>query len=149
MYTLYDLFDKVSNPLSAICNNDDYNRSTRLLAATTLRYSRQKYYWYPPNMKLFLVTLSKCSFRLFKAMAKSNRNLFAIAFKSYRNWDSWKRIDFRESHKKRSKELIPKRKQRRYNNDKAKSLYWKRIFGYHHNYFAFWKSPIIYSSRVS
>ena len=28
---------QVSNPLSAICNNDDYNRSTRLLAATTLR----------------------------------------------------------------------------------------------------------------
>ena len=28
---------EVSNPLSAICNNDDYNRSTRLLAATTLR----------------------------------------------------------------------------------------------------------------
>ena len=27
----------MSNPLSAICNNDDYNRSTRLLAATTLR----------------------------------------------------------------------------------------------------------------
>ena len=29
---------KVSNPLSAICNNDDYNRSTRLLAQTTLRF---------------------------------------------------------------------------------------------------------------
>ena len=29
--------NQVSNPLSAICNNDDYNRSTRLLAATTLR----------------------------------------------------------------------------------------------------------------
>ena len=29
--------DQVSNPLAAICNNDDYNRSTRLLAATTLR----------------------------------------------------------------------------------------------------------------
>ena len=28
---------KVSNPLSAICNNENYNRSTRLLAATTLR----------------------------------------------------------------------------------------------------------------
>ena len=28
---------QVSNPLSAVCNNDDYNRSTRLLAATTLR----------------------------------------------------------------------------------------------------------------
>ena len=28
---------QVSNPLAAICNNDDYNRSTRLLAATTLR----------------------------------------------------------------------------------------------------------------
>ena len=27
----------MSNPLSAVCNNDDYNRSTRLLAATTLR----------------------------------------------------------------------------------------------------------------
>ena len=38
---LYDLFYKVSNPLSAICNNDDYNRSTRLLAATTLRYSQE------------------------------------------------------------------------------------------------------------
>ena len=31
------LFAQVSNPLSAVCNNDDYNRSTRLLAATTLR----------------------------------------------------------------------------------------------------------------
>ena len=31
------LFVQVSNPLSAVCNNDDYNRSTRLLAATTLR----------------------------------------------------------------------------------------------------------------
>ena len=30
---------QVSNPLSAVCNNDDYNRSTRLLAATTLRYT--------------------------------------------------------------------------------------------------------------
>ena len=29
---------QVSNPLAAICNNDDYNRSTRLLAATTLRW---------------------------------------------------------------------------------------------------------------
>ena len=38
---MYNLFDKVSNPLSAICNNDDYNRSTRLLAATTLRYSQE------------------------------------------------------------------------------------------------------------
>ena len=31
------MFVQVSNPLSAVCNNDDYNRSTRLLAATTLR----------------------------------------------------------------------------------------------------------------
>ena len=31
------MFAQVSNPLSAVCNNDDYNRSTRLLAATTLR----------------------------------------------------------------------------------------------------------------
>jgi len=31
------VYYQVSNPLSAICNNDDYNRSTRLLAATTLR----------------------------------------------------------------------------------------------------------------
>ena len=30
-------YAQVSNPLAAICNNDDYNRSTRLLAATTLR----------------------------------------------------------------------------------------------------------------
>ena len=34
---LINHFFQVSNPLSAICNNDDYNRSTRLLAATTLR----------------------------------------------------------------------------------------------------------------
>ena len=32
------VYYQVSNPLAAICNNDDYNRSTRLLAATTLRY---------------------------------------------------------------------------------------------------------------
>jgi len=31
------VYYQVSNPLSAVCNNDDYNRSTRLLAATTLR----------------------------------------------------------------------------------------------------------------
>jgi len=31
------VYFQVSNPLSAICNNDDYNRSTRLLAQTTLR----------------------------------------------------------------------------------------------------------------
>jgi len=31
------VYYQVSNPLAAICNNDDYNRSTRLLAATTLR----------------------------------------------------------------------------------------------------------------
>lgn len=31
------VYYQVSNPLSAICNNDDYNRSTRLLAQTTLR----------------------------------------------------------------------------------------------------------------
>ena len=33
---------QVSNPLSAICNNDDYNRSTRLLAQTTLRLENVK-----------------------------------------------------------------------------------------------------------
>ena len=27
----------MKNPLAAVCNNDNYNRSTRLLAATTLR----------------------------------------------------------------------------------------------------------------
>ena len=32
------VYYQVSNPLAAICNNDDYNRSTRLLAATTLRF---------------------------------------------------------------------------------------------------------------
>ena len=32
------VYYQVSNPLSAICNNDDYNRSTRLLAQTTLRF---------------------------------------------------------------------------------------------------------------
>jgi erythrocyte band 7 integral membrane protein len=32
------VYYQVSNPLAAVCNNDDYNRSTRLLAATTLRY---------------------------------------------------------------------------------------------------------------
>eukprot|EP00090_Calanus_glacialis_P024965 TRINITY_DN3877_c0_g1_i1.p1 TRINITY_DN3877_c0_g1~~TRINITY_DN3877_c0_g1_i1.p1 ORF type:complete len:307 (+),score=65.29 TRINITY_DN3877_c0_g1_i1:30-923(+) len=31
------VYYQVSNPLAAVCNNDDYNRSTRLLAATTLR----------------------------------------------------------------------------------------------------------------
>jgi len=31
------VFFQVSNPLSAICNNDNYIRSTQLLAATTLR----------------------------------------------------------------------------------------------------------------
>merc|ERR1712227_423577 len=31
------VYYQVSNPLSAICNNDDFNRSTRLLAQTTLR----------------------------------------------------------------------------------------------------------------
>jgi len=31
------VYYQVSNPLAAICNNDDYNRSTRLLASTTLR----------------------------------------------------------------------------------------------------------------
>jgi len=31
------VYYQVSNPLAAICNNDNYNRSTRLLAATTLR----------------------------------------------------------------------------------------------------------------
>jgi len=31
------VYYQVSNPLAAICNNDDFNRSTRLLAATTLR----------------------------------------------------------------------------------------------------------------
>ena len=32
------VYYQVSNPLAAVCNNDDYNRSTRLLAATTLRF---------------------------------------------------------------------------------------------------------------
>ena len=45
-----------------------------------------------------------CSFTLLEALAKSNGNLFAIAFKS----DSFKG----ERHQKRSKELIPKRLQR-------------------------------------
>jgi len=31
------VYYQVSNPVAAICNNDNYNRSTRLLAATTLR----------------------------------------------------------------------------------------------------------------
>merc|ERR1711910_97367 len=31
------VYYQVSNPLSAVCNNDDYSRSTRLLAQTTLR----------------------------------------------------------------------------------------------------------------
>merc|ERR1719402_1612194 len=31
------VYYQVSNPLAAVCNNDDYNRSTRLLAAVTLR----------------------------------------------------------------------------------------------------------------
>jgi len=31
------VYYQVSNPVAAVCNNDDYNRSTRLLAATTLR----------------------------------------------------------------------------------------------------------------
>jgi len=31
------VYYQVSNPLAAVCNNEDYNRSTRLLAATTLR----------------------------------------------------------------------------------------------------------------
>jgi len=31
------VYYQVSNPLSAVCNNDDFNRSTRLLAQTTLR----------------------------------------------------------------------------------------------------------------
>jgi len=31
------VYYQVSNPLCAICNNDDFNRSTRLLAQTTLR----------------------------------------------------------------------------------------------------------------
>ena len=35
------VYYQVSNPLAAICNNDDYNRSTRLLAATTLRYLKK------------------------------------------------------------------------------------------------------------
>ena len=36
-YGIKKIKAQVSNPLAAICNNDDYNRSTRLLAATTLR----------------------------------------------------------------------------------------------------------------
>ena len=36
------VYYQVSNPLSAICNNDDYNRSTRLLAQTTLRFENVK-----------------------------------------------------------------------------------------------------------
>ena len=32
------VYYQVSNPLAAICNNDDYNRSTRLLAEITLRF---------------------------------------------------------------------------------------------------------------
>ena len=36
------VYYQVSNPLSAICNNDDYNRSTRLLAQTTLRLGNVK-----------------------------------------------------------------------------------------------------------
>jgi len=31
------VYYQVKNPLAAVCNNDNYNRSTRLLAATTLR----------------------------------------------------------------------------------------------------------------
>ena len=54
------------------------------------------------------------SFTLLKALAKSNGNLFAIAFNSdnYRERDSWKSENFKkEAIKKRSKELIPKRMQ--------------------------------------
>ena len=57
------------------------------------------------------------SFTLLKALAKSNSNLFAIAFfarksDNYRYRDSWKSDNFRERAIKKSKELIPKRMQK-------------------------------------
>ena len=37
MLSLLIILLQVKNPLAAVCNNDNYDRSTRLLAATTLR----------------------------------------------------------------------------------------------------------------
>ena len=37
------MYYKVSNAICAISNVDDYGQSTRLLAATTLRYNIEKY----------------------------------------------------------------------------------------------------------
>ena len=50
---------------------------------------------------------SCCSFTLLQALAKSNGNLIAIAFKSdnYRYRDSWKSDNFRKEAIKKSKEL--------------------------------------------
>ena len=40
-----------------------------------------------------------CSFTLLKALAKSNDNLFAIAFKSEKDRDSWQSDKFREKQR--------------------------------------------------
>ena len=54
------------------------------------------------------------SFTLLKALAKSNGNLSLSPLRArksdnYRYRDSWKSDNFRESHKKKEKKLIPKR----------------------------------------
>ena len=82
-------------------------------------YSRRKYYCYHQNAKQLLpiqysyrssnyCDSNSCrSYTLLKALAKSNGNLIAIAFKSEKE-----RQLSKEAIKKRSKELIPKRMQR-------------------------------------
>ena len=53
-----------------------------------------------------------CSFKFFKALLKSNCNLFAIAFKNEIKQQLFLSRQLEESQQKRSKELVPKRMER-------------------------------------
>ena len=103
------------------------------------------------------------SFTVLKALAKSNGNLFVIAFKSekererarksgnyrYRYHDSWNSDNFRESHQKKKQSTDTKKAAKgiksdnftRSNREKyniAIAILKKRMTGWQHNYFVFW-----------
>ena len=64
------------------------------------------------NSFLYCFPYSYRSFTLLKALAKSNGNLFAIAFKSEKKRQVGRAIILPREPSKRNKELIPKRMQR-------------------------------------
>ena len=107
-------------------------------------------YWFMASF-LYCFPYSYRSLTLLKALAKSNGNLFAIAFKSdnYRYRDSWKSDNFREEAIKKKQRNDTKKDAKRIKSDNftrgnreksniAIAILEQLIIGWQHNYFVFW-----------